>query len=400
MYSTLSCDGSESCSPTQCVKNSESDCVFGQGGPDPAANLASTTCRTCTQVETGVCAKLAATIQAGSGVYAAYCTEAFLVIWSTGLPAHDARTSLLKIPLPPGGDAVCRVRTAGSTLTVFKIPLVPAAATLPGRNNSLPRPLGLVPGMPEAGAIGVAIDGVPLFPNFNNRGLPTWVSCEVDKCNAHAGKGQDYHYHGDPYGLGCVYDASAYTAGGHPPLIGWALDGYEVHGKHIAATDLGQVVELDYCGGHEHDGLAYHYHSETRTGQSTNTLDGVPGSGPFAFTAYNLAPTNCWHGNISLISNFWNSAATQANYDRQKDGVAVSNDFQQLRPCCGATLWLTDGVSLVPGAGTCSATGGCKLSARGSAPSSSAPSLLRHGTAFLRLLLAALSVLLFGVSQS
>jgi hypothetical protein len=27
------------------------------------------------------------------------------------------------------------------------------------------------------------------FPNYNNRGLFAWVSCEVDRCNAHSGKG-------------------------------------------------------------------------------------------------------------------------------------------------------------------------------------------------------------------
>jgi hypothetical protein len=97
-----------------------------------------------------------------------------------------------------------------------------------------------VPGLPAAGAAGVGIDGVPIFPHYNNRGPPTawtrgahhtygtvalpdgcarvapandttalthwcapapagqltWISCEVDKCNAHSGKGEDYHYHG------------------------------------------------------------------------------------------------------------------------------------------------------------------------------------------------------------
>lgn len=57
-----------------------------------------------------------------------------------------------------------------------------------------------VPGMPEAGCIGMAIDGVPMFPNYNNRGQPAATSCEIDRCNAHSGKGDDYHYHGDPFG--------------------------------------------------------------------------------------------------------------------------------------------------------------------------------------------------------
>ena len=61
------------------------------------------------------------------GVAAAYCNSDFLVVWSSGRPAYSAASSdyLGGIPLPPGGDGACRVRTASSLLTVFKIPLVP-----------------------------------------------------------------------------------------------------------------------------------------------------------------------------------------------------------------------------------------------------------------------------------
>lgn len=90
--------------------------------------------------------------------------------------------------------------------------------------------------MPAAGPASVSIGGIPWFPNFNNNGGAiaetspesgsstnqtvvrsdkrrtcasnstrplsnqircsaglTWLSCEVDACNAHAGKGFDYH---------------------------------------------------------------------------------------------------------------------------------------------------------------------------------------------------------------
>jgi hypothetical protein len=47
----------------------------------------------------------------------------------------------------------------------------------------------------------------------------------MDRCNAHVGRGYDYHYHGDPYGTAakpCVYSASDYaTVTSHPPFLGW-----------------------------------------------------------------------------------------------------------------------------------------------------------------------------------
>ena len=51
---------------------------------------------------------------------------------------------------------------------MFKIPLSPTLRT--SGSNTVSKPLPNVPGMPEAGAVAVAIDGVPMFPNYNNRG--------------------------------------------------------------------------------------------------------------------------------------------------------------------------------------------------------------------------------------
>ena len=162
----------------------------------------------------------------------------------------------------------------------------------------MPKPLPGVPGLPAAGAIGMAIDGVPMFPNYNNRGQATWVSCEVDRCNAHSGKGDDYHYHGDPYGTKCLYSDSDYEGLTHPPVIGFALDGYHIHGRYIDISQDGTEIALDSCGGHSHtvEGVedVYHYHPEVEEDLTTNTLDGVNEGSNFTFIAYRLAPTTCW----------------------------------------------------------------------------------------------------------
>jgi hypothetical protein len=216
--------------------------------------------------------------------------------------------------------------------------------------------------MPAAGAVGVAIDGVPLFPNYNNRGQYTWTSCEVDECNAHSGKGNDYHYHGDPFGPSCLYNTSSY-AGEHPPIIGFSLDGFSLYGRYTAAdSQTGVSIALDSCGGHEHpiDGAStYHYHSAVETELSSN-LDGTTG-GPYSYTAFKLAPAECFAGDINAISNFWNSANRQANYERHKGASATNwvsqqNDADQLRPCCGASHYFESAGMSIDGTGATAAT--------------------------------------------
>ena len=60
--------------------------------------------------------------------------------------------------------------------------------------------------LPISGAIGVAVNGVPIYPSFDNADYVVWEVCEGDACSSHAGKGGDYHYHGDPYGAYCMYN--------------------------------------------------------------------------------------------------------------------------------------------------------------------------------------------------
>ncbi len=45
----------------------------------------------------------------------------------------------------------------------------------------------------------MSVSGLSMFPLYNNNKEIAMSMCEVDTCNAHAGQGFDYHYHGDPY---------------------------------------------------------------------------------------------------------------------------------------------------------------------------------------------------------
>jgi len=298
-------------------------------------------CKSCTQFTGKFCTQLAATLKTawskgGHHVKAAWCNDEYLVISADGSPQYDAATYLKDIPQPPEGNAGCRVRTAAAQLHVYKIPLngIPE-----GYDVSVAKPLPNIPGMPATGAIGVAIDGVPIFPNYNSRGIFTWTSCEVDRCNAHSEKGGDYHYHGDPYGPDCLYteaDYSGSAATAHPSIIGFAFDGYTIYGRYTQAGQEGQSKALDVCGAHTHTTYGYHYHPEVSKEQTTS-LDGTNVNGTVEYTAYKGAPMSCWGGSTRSIDNFWNMWGNKVNYDSTKDGLSRRTDLDQLKPCCGMT---------------------------------------------------------------
>lgn len=88
-----------------------------------------------------------------------------------------------------------------------------------------------------SGAIGMATNGVPIYPYLDSDGTTTWANCGVDYCNARAGTGENYHYKGDPFGEDCLYDDAGYADLTHPPQIGIGLDGYPIHGRYISDTD-------------------------------------------------------------------------------------------------------------------------------------------------------------------
>lgn len=194
-----SCDSLNTCSPSGCVTDTSlPTCFFGKSGySNWAGKIAEVSCKQCTQSTASFCNDLASVFKQDAGVKATYCNDGFLVVWATGLPRYDVDGNgdyLDLIPVPPGGSArrarrrnrrlvanetdvefeervrrqnadTCRVKTGIEKLSVYKIPLT---TTVQSGSNSIPNPLSGVSGMPAAGAIGVAIDGTPIFPNYNN----------------------------------------------------------------------------------------------------------------------------------------------------------------------------------------------------------------------------------------
>jgi phosphatidylethanolamine-binding protein (PEBP) family uncharacterized protein len=111
------------------------------------------------------------------------------------------------------------------------------------------------------GPIGMAINGVPIFNPCKQGGCQngdTKVLGELDICNGHAGRADDYHYHAAPTCLMATKAANYWDT--HP--LGWALDGFAIYGYNDAS---GTVASRDgICGGNTNPvsngpaGYAYH----------------------------------------------------------------------------------------------------------------------------------------------
>jgi hypothetical protein len=126
---------------------------------------------------------------------------------------------------------------------VFRIPLNPKASAT---HSATP-----------LGPIGLAVNGVPLFNQYNGQNRPLTVEINsFDQYNGHPQMTGQYHYHVEPLGITAKNGSSA--------LIGFLLDGFPVYGpvengKRLTNTDLDELhghtgATADYPNG------IYHYH--------------------------------------------------------------------------------------------------------------------------------------------
>ena len=148
----------------------------------------------------------------------------------------------------------------------WKIPLVPAVAAT--KTSALDGP------------IGVAVNGVPIFNPCKQGGCSgpgggdTKVLGELDACNGHAGRADDYHYHAAPVCMMSDQNASYWDT--HP--LGWALDGYAIFGYR---NPDGTVATRDAtCGGntvtHPNAPAGYAYHVTDASPYVLSCFHGVP----------------------------------------------------------------------------------------------------------------------------
>jgi len=131
------------------------------------------------------------------------------------------------------------------------------------------------------GPVGVAINGVPIFNpctqggNGCATGGDTKTLGQLDICNGHAGRADDYHYHAAPICL--MADQGANYWDTHP--LGWALDGFAIFGYRDAD---GTTAQRDNgCGGNNKpvqnapSGYSYHV-TDAYPYVVNNCLTGVP----------------------------------------------------------------------------------------------------------------------------
>ncbi|MEM9635848.1 MAG: YHYH protein [Pseudomonadota bacterium] len=135
----------------------------------------------------------------------------------------------------------------------------------------------------DAGPIGVAVNGVPIFdPSTQgpvNRATGRRPSAleegELDVCGGHAGRGDDYHYHTAPRCL--IEDLGRQWVDVEKKPVGYAMDGFPIHA--LGWFDRTNAVEgqLDACRGMKDDSGQYFYNVKTTSGWDVlNCLSGRP----------------------------------------------------------------------------------------------------------------------------
>jgi phosphatidylethanolamine-binding protein (PEBP) family uncharacterized protein len=204
------------------------------------------------------CGYVTASMKASTtGAASVGCDASYAYVSSNGLATHAMMNGItasnLQVPLAQnffGGNG-------------WKIPLSPAfAATTTAAVD---------------GPIGVAINGVPIFNPCKQGGCQngdTKVLGELDVCNGHAGRADDYHYHAAPTCLMAGKPASYWDT--HP--LGWALDGYAIYGYNNAD---GSVATRDAtCGGNtsavSNGPAGYSYHVTDASPYVLSCFKGTP----------------------------------------------------------------------------------------------------------------------------
>jgi len=102
--------------------------------------------------------------------------------------------------------------------------------------------------------VGTALNGVAFDPPAPVQAiLAAHTIAAFDDCGGHVNLAAGYHYHA---ATGC--SRSYPSCDGHAPLIGYAADGYAIHGMRNG--DGNEPTNLDACRGHTDAARGYHYH--------------------------------------------------------------------------------------------------------------------------------------------
>ena len=192
------------------------------------ASLSLNVTRTTSTGSSAACVTVRNSTQASTTVAAAVnCDSTYAYVGSTGLATHTMMNGItasnLQFPLAQNFNGA----------NAWKIPLAPAIAAATTTATD--------------GPIGIAINGVPIFNPCKQGGCQngdTKVLGELDVCNGHAGRADDYHYHAAPTCM-MAGQTNAHYWDTHP--IGWALDGFAIFGYYN--PDGSTATRDNICGG-------------------------------------------------------------------------------------------------------------------------------------------------------
>lgn len=160
--------------------------------------------------------------------------------------------------------------------------------------------------------MGVLIDGSIIFPVLNNTLIPSQWKGELSTYGCHVGQGGGGpHCHADGFKTGqsivTLYNDSDYVGKTHPPLIGFGFDGVALFGIYRVGMDasmLGYGTPLDAFGGHNHDGIGYHYHAHTATMPSSYNVNDKGVTISASQNPVNVLLKGAWAGNINKVPYF------------------------------------------------------------------------------------------------
>jgi hypothetical protein len=92
------------------------------------------------------------------------------------------------------------------------------------------------------GPIGLAANGVVFFNPFDANSQD--ATDLMDRCCGHPAPDGEYHYHKYPI---CVNSPWADDGAGHSPILGWAFDGYPLHGPYETADTMAKDVTGEHA---------------------------------------------------------------------------------------------------------------------------------------------------------
>jgi hypothetical protein len=155
---------------------------------------------------------------------------------------------------------------------------------------------------------GILIDGSVMFPVMNNTLGPSQYAAELSINGCHVGQGGGGpHCHADGYqsgagvGIGVYNDLDYYNVT-HPPVIGFGYDGVALFARYRPTSDaskLGYSTALDDFGGHNHDGIGYHYHAHTVADYSYTATNS-----PTIKSTLQVLMKGAWKGKIGSLPFF------------------------------------------------------------------------------------------------